>query len=183
MRWEQLFDDLEAQLQAAEQRAHGLEVADRTRRERSRVGLAERLLGQRAGQVQLVLRGGYEVVGPVVGVGDGWVLIRGERRTAALVPLAAVELARGLTAATAAGSSVARAKRFGLGFALRALSRDRATVVLGTVGGRWLTGTIDAVGADWIELAEHPEDLPRRDRNVVAATVVAMDAMAVARSR
>lgn len=187
MRWEQLFADLEAQLAAAELRDQAAEVADRTRRERSLVGLGERLLGQRDREVRLALRGGHDVAGVVVDAGEGWVLVREPPRVAALVPLAAVELARGLSGPTAgptaAGRAAARAKRFGLGFALRALSRDRATVAVGLSGGRVLTGTIDAVGADAFDLSEHAADLPRRDRHVVATTVLAVAAVRVVRSR
>ncbi len=43
MRWERLFDDLEAQLVADERRDLDAEVADRTRRERALLGLHERL--------------------------------------------------------------------------------------------------------------------------------------------
>ena len=44
VRWNQLFADLEAQLEAEEARDLMLEVADRIRRERAQGGLPERLL-------------------------------------------------------------------------------------------------------------------------------------------
>jgi hypothetical protein len=47
MRWDRLFDDLQAQLDADGQRELGLEVSDRTRRERAQVGLHERLVAHR----------------------------------------------------------------------------------------------------------------------------------------
>ena len=58
------------------------------------------------------------------------------------------------------------ARRFGFGHAARGLSRDRAVVALADVGGSAVTGTIDAVGADALELSEHASDLPRRPENV-----------------
>ena len=65
------------------------------------------------------------------------------------------------------------ARRFGLGYALRALSRDRATVAVSLVGGGPpLLGTIDAVGADHLDLAEHDEGVPRRRENVRAVATV-----------
>ena len=45
-------------------------------------------------------------------------------------------------------SGTATAKRFGLGYALRGLSRNRSVVSLVDIGGLVTTGTIDAVGAD-----------------------------------
>ena len=45
VRWDQLFADLEAQLEAEEARDLRLEVADRIRRERAQVGLAGEAAG------------------------------------------------------------------------------------------------------------------------------------------
>jgi prophage tail gpP-like protein len=64
------------------------------------------------------------------------------------------------------------AKRFGLGAALRAASRDRAVVELADVDGRLVTGTIDVVGADHLELAEHAADEARRSANVTGRLIV-----------
>ena len=55
-------------------------------------------------------------------------------------------------------------RRFGLGYALRAIARDRATIVVHDVLRRAIPGTIDAVGADHLDLLEHPLDaVPRRE--------------------
>jgi len=183
VRWEDLFGDLEAQLEAQARREQGLEVADRTRRERALVGLHERIVAHRGASVDLSLLGGHLVNGVVVDAGDGWMLLREPRGHVALVPFAAVARVRGLGTQAAAGQAVIRARRFGLGFALRALSRDRATVSIGDVTGRVLTGTIDGVGSDAIEVSEHPIDLPRRPENLTASTIVVLTALAFVRSR
>src|SRR6478672_11394228 len=103
------------------------------------------------------------------------------RRERALMPLAAVVTLRSL----GPESSPARAaRRFGLGYALRALSRDRATVVISLVGdGPRLLGTIDGVGADHLDLAEHPDGLPRRRENVRAMATVPFAALIAVESR
>ena len=76
------------------------------------------------------------------------------------------------------------ARRFGLGYALRALSRDRATVAVSLVGGGPpLLGTIDAVGADHLDLAEHDEGVPRRRENVRAVATVPFVALVAVESR
>ena len=42
-------------------------------------------------------------------------------------------------------------------------------------------GTVDAVGADALELSEHPADLPRRAENIVARRVIPFTAIVVVR--
>jgi hypothetical protein len=74
-------------------------------------------------------------------------------------------------------------KGFGLGAALRALSRDRAVVDVVDVDGTVTTGTIDAVGQDLVEVAEHAADVPRRAKNVVAVRAVPFPALAAVRRR
>ena len=46
-----------------------------------------------------------------------------------------------------------------------------------------IVGTIDAVGADHLDLAEHPEGVPRRRGNVTAMTTVPFQALVLVESR
>lgn len=182
MRWDQLFADLEAQLEAEEARGLVLEVADRIRRERALVGLPERLLAHRYAPVTVCLQGGLVVGGEVQDVGLDWLLVQEGVGRTVLVPLAAVLAVSGLTAAVSAGADARMARRFGFGYALRGVSRDRSVVALVDVSGATVTGTIDAVGADALELSEHPSDLPRRPENVTARRVVPFTAVAALRT-
>jgi hypothetical protein len=181
MRWDRLFDDLQAQLDATGQRELELEVSDRTRRERALVGLHERFIAHAGLAVELRLTAGVRVSGTVADAGTDWLLVheRGERGS--LVPFGAIVAVSGLGARAAAGPAVVAAKRFGLGYALRGLSRDRSVVSLSDIGGSVTTGTVDAVGADALELSEHPADLPRRAENIVARRVVPFTAIVVVR--
>ncbi len=183
MRWDRLFADLEGQLAAGERRELDDEVAERTRRERALVPLVDRLAAGVGAHLALGLVGGVRVEGDLADLGDGWVLLRTAAGRDLLVPAGAVATVAG--PGVGGGSAATHtARRFGLGHALRALSRDRATVAVCLVGGGpALVGTIDAVGADHLDLAEHPEGTPRRRENVTARTTVATAALLLVESR
>ena len=181
MRWEGLFDDLAAQWDAEERRDRDAEVADRTRRDRAAVALLERLAAHRGARLGVRLRAGVSLEGEVSDLGRDWLLLRLDTgRREALVPLAAVTALAGLPGRS---GPVGSARRFGLGYALRALSRDRAVVRVTDVAGRTTTGTIDAVGADAVDLAEHPPEEPRRAANVRAVWTIPVAALVVIESR
>ena len=178
MRWERLFSDLEGQWEAEARRDLDQEVADRTRRERATVGLFERLAASVGERVGVRLVAGPPLQGVLSDVGDGWLLLGGDAGRPALVPLTAV------TAVTGTGpraSEAALARRFGLGYALRGLSRDRAVVALTDVTGAVATGTIDGVGADCFDLTEHAPDELRRPENVTGRLLVPFTAVACLR--
>lgn len=200
MRWERLFDDLEAQLGADASRELAAEVADRTRRERAQLALVDRLTALVDGpSVELRVAGVGSVRGVVSGAGPQWVLLDlradptpGPQRRSTEEPgagapdrpvLVATTAIRGVVGLAGARTPGAVAKGFGLGAALRAISRDRAVVDVVDVDGAVVTGTLDAVGQDLVEVAEHPGDLPRRAENVVRVVAVPFGALAAVRRR
>lgn len=164
MRWDRLFQDLEAQLALEDVRELGSEVADRTRRERALLDVHTRLLANVGAPGVGVRLPGRVLTGRLVDVGPDWVLLESAPERPVLVALGAVRAVSGLGAGARTPSVVA--KRFALGAALRALSRDRAVVEIADVEGRQATGTIDVVGADHLELAEHAPDESRRTANI-----------------
>ncbi len=175
VRWERLFDDLEAQVAAQARLELDAEVAERTRLERSRVTLGERVVGALGAEVSLRLRGGTVVRGRLEDSGDGWLLLVEAGGRQLLVPVAAVLGISGL----GRPRDDARARRFGIGSAMRIISRDRRAVVVVDVDGGSVHGTIDAVGADAFDIAEHPLDMPRRPEHVRGERVVPFAAVAV----
>lgn len=179
MRWQRLFEDLDAQLASEALRERSAEVADRTRYERAQVDLQARLLGSVGGLTVTVRLAQRTVTGTVRDVGPDWVLLE-TVDASCLIPTAAVCTLSGLAPGAAVPSAVAR--RFGLGSALRGISRDRSVVDL-VAGGARLTGTIDVVAADHLELAEHAPDVPRRDRDVRAVHVVPFGAIESVQAR
>jgi hypothetical protein len=181
MRWEALFADLEGRLVAEERRELDDEVAERTRRERALVTLSGRLAASVGAEVRLCLVDGVVVHGRLLDLGVEWLLVRGQLSgREVVVPLGAVRTLDELGRRAEDGRS---ARRFALGYALRALSRDRATVAVRVAGGGpALVGTIDAVGADHLDLAQHPDGVPRRRENVTAVTTVPFAALVAVES-
>ncbi|MBD0293321.1 MAG: hypothetical protein ICV70_07080 [Jiangellaceae bacterium] len=155
MRWEQLFEDLEAQAAEAEHAALESEVADRTRRELARVRLVDRLRAAVGRHLVFRVTGFGSVTAVVEAVGPDWVLLTDQPGTRALVPLAAVVTVAQLGAAAAVpGSEGAVAARLDLGYVLRGIARDRAVVTVTTNDGVHLTGTVDRVGLDFFDVTE-----------------------------
>ena len=139
-------------------------MADRTRREAARLRVVDRLRGAETAGRQLTLSvlGGSVERGRVGGVGPDWVLLV-TPTTEVLVVAASIEAVVGLGPESAEpGSEGTVVERLGLGHALRAVARDRAEVRLTTVSGSSVVGVLDRVGADHVELTEHPVGEPRQ---------------------
>ena len=190
MRWDDLFDDLESQLEQ-ELGAEDLDLhAEEERLRLGRLTLRDRLLaisrpGEAAStpadELRLALRDG-QLLSMVVGsIGRDWLVgeLRGPRRGSCLVPLGGIasvlpsveQLARSLDGDDASEPPVVLSARLGLSFVLRDLCRRRAALELSTASGERLHGTIDRVGRDHLDLAEHEPGVPRR---VAAVTRILM---------
>lgn len=153
MRWERLFEDLEAQLAEAELDGMRAEVADRTRREVAKVRLRDRIRAAQGREVVVRVSGVGAVHGTVSSAGPDWLLLAEPAGTEALIPLASVVQVSGLS--TRANPPESRVSdRLGLGYVLRGIARDRSEVVATLVDGSALSGTVDRVGADHVDLAE-----------------------------
>lgn len=175
VRWDRLFDDLEAQVAARARLELDAEIAERTRLERARITLGERIVGAVGSEVTLRVRGGTIVRGQLEDSGDGWVLLLEAGGRQVLVPAPAVLGLSGL----GRPRDDTRARRFGIGSAVRGISRDRRAVVVIDVDGGTVHGTIGAVGADAFDIAEHPLDTPRRPEHVSAERVIPFAAIAL----
>ncbi len=183
MRWQQLFADLQAQFDEEEAAAERGEAASRTRAEVGAVRLAERLRGALGFPVVLGCRGAGSVTGVLADVGVDWLLLEGDGGREDLVAVRAVRTVGGLGRRTAVPEPAGGVwSRLDLRRALRGLARDRSVVQVVMDDGIVLTGTLDRVGADYVELAEHPADQPRRSEAVQGVRAVVLDALAVVRT-
>jgi hypothetical protein len=183
MRWQQLFADLQAQFEAEEAALERAESASRTRAEVGAVGIADRLRGALGLPLALACGAAGTVSGVLVEVGPDWLLVEDDGARQCLVALGAVRSVGGLGRRTAAAEPAGAVRgRLDLRRALRGLARDRSAVQVVLDDGSMLGGTLDRVGADYVELAEHPADLPRRAEAVQGVRAVVIARIAVVRT-
>lgn len=182
MRWKSLFDDVEAQFEAAEQAALESEVADRFRSEQATLGLVDRMRGQIGLVLKVAVSNGRVFTGELTHVGSEW-LVLSSAAEEVIVPFHAVQLVEGLGRTVALEASRLQ-QALGLSSALRTLSRDRAPVTLHRVGSELrVEGVIDRVGKDFVELAEVLPGEQRRRTGVSSVFAVPFRSIAAISTR
>jgi hypothetical protein len=187
MRWDNLFDDLEGQLEQ-EIGAEDLDLlAEEERLRVGRLSLRDRLgvlipASSMSDPIRLILVDGTRIGIDAGAVGRDW--IAGEvcddspRTASCVIPVAAIagclpspaQVAASVDARPEAGVG-SLASRLGLTFVLRDLCRRRSAVHI-QMRHEHLHGTIDRVGRDHLDLAEHEPGIPRRERAVRAVRLV-----------
>ncbi len=152
VRWEELFADLERQVEAELADELDAEVADLAVAEDSQVELADRVRARLGTSVVLGARGGERVAGELLDAGSTWFLL-GQGRRRVVVPLHAVEWVEAL--AHAAPEQGRAARRLDLGHVLRALAELEGDVAVTTLG-RVVVGELTKVGRDHVDVVERP---------------------------
>jgi len=180
MRWTSLFADLEAQFEAAEAAELAAEVRDRSRREAGLVRAVDRLRASQGAPLSVSVLGAGSVPGVLLDAGEDWLLLEETGRREVLVPLAAVLGVAGLGRRTQVQEGEV-ARRLDLRWALRGLARGRTAVQLVLRDGSGLTGTLDRVGADHVDLAEHVAGELRRPGAVQGVRLLPLSALALVR--
>ena len=185
VRWDNLFDDLEGQL---EHELRAEEVDLRAEEERLRLGrlsLRDRLLSLSAGpnatsvSFTLVLASGVTLHVRPVTFGKDWLAadLVSSADAQCVVPftwisgvvLTGAQIENSLDPPTESAARVI--DRIGFPFVLRDLCRRRKSVELHTTDGT-VTGTIDRVGRDHLDLAVHAPGTLRRSREVLHYRIV-----------
>jgi hypothetical protein len=179
MRWTYLFADLEAQVDGLSQAERDGEIAERARIETGRLTLVARLRGASGHPVSLRCLGAGPCNGRLDRVGPDWLLVIESGGTETLVPLCSLLGVVGLGRHSAA--PVGSRTDLGLRSVLRGVARDRAPVRVVLGDGTPVDGTLDRIGADYLEIAEHPAGEPRRPGSVGAVRTVPLDAVGVLR--
>ena len=187
MRWNNLFDDLEGQLE------HELTAEDvdlKLEEERLRIGrlsLRDRLVAihelDPKGAIRVMLVAGTTVAVRPTTFGKDWfaadVVEESDRHQQCIIPLAAIgglvlgrsQVTSSLSPSAASDSPKSLSARLSLVFVLRDLCRRRRSVQLHLLGGD-VHGTIDRVGRDHLDLAVHEPGTPRRESAVLHLRVV-----------
>lgn len=192
MRFELLFDDLDAQLDAELAAGAAHERAEEARLRAARSTLRDRLdaLAATATAVRVRLAGGVTLELVPAEVGRDWLAAELPNGLEAIVPLASVigvtlgagELRASRERMPAAHRGGELATKLGIGVVLRNLARRRVPVdVIGPLEGSPLHGTIDRVGADHFDLAVHERGAARRETSVREYGIVALGAVAMLR--
>ncbi|GAA4325109.1 hypothetical protein [Klenkia terrae] len=180
MRWEQLFAELDAAFEAEEAAEENAVAGSRARAETGAVRWVDRVRAAVGHPVRVVCRGAGAVEGRLRDVGVDWLLLTDDQGRDLLVSTGAVRVVTGPGGATAPGREEGPvARSWDLRRAVRGLARDRAPVRCLLDDGTVLTGTVDRVGADFLELAEHHLDQPRRRGAVRSVQLVVLEALAV----
>lgn len=200
MRWDLLFDDLEARLdqeQRDEERALALEE-ERLRLGRltlrDRLGALARGTGDDPTQlVRIELRGGDVIDVRPLSFGRDWLSAvlrgRGPDGTAAavasgerqcIIPFSAIAAVLPTPAqlepsvAPVVGPAAPLADRIGMPFVLRDLSRRRTSVHITTDDGR-VHGTLDRVARDHLDMALHEPGSARRESEVRGYRIIPLE--------
>src|ERR1700712_1693379 len=189
MRWEQLFSDLDARCDELADAEMMAELADRERVAAGAISVVERIGGAIGRPLRVRTTAGIAVTGALLEIGPDWLLIQEGPGREVLLALTAVTIVEGLAAAT--GPAVGGVKlRLNLRFALRGIARDRSPVALVVCGGvgepmglyTEITGTVDRVGGDFVEVALHAPWEPRRAASVRSVVLVPLAAVVLVRA-
>ena len=182
MRWDDLFADLEAQSASLAARERSVEADGLMRAEVSRIDLTRRL-GPAVGTLITVRSlGEVRTTGTVRRVGPDWILLdEGHGREAVLMSAAMLSVSGIGRLSAPAAPTPSIESRLGIASVLRALAQDRSPARLHLIDGSLLDGTLDRVGADFVEVAVHGAGEVRRRSEVLAVQIVPHRALSAVR--
>lgn len=148
MRWEQLFEELEAEFLAASRREAEADIADMVHAEAATIPFASRIRHRVGHPLSVRLRSGRTRHGVVREANHVWVMLHDGSR-GVLIPHTAVSFAWPLAGAAPAQEGIAT--RITLGYVLRRLASSGVDLLVSTDGGE-MRGRLALVGADYCDL-------------------------------
>lgn len=177
-RFDDLLAGIAAEVAAADAAALDADIAEVERAARAEAHLLDRLRAQR--HVTLEVVGGPMVSGLVAVVGRDVIVLAADDGDWA-IPVWGIAAVVNPAEGTAFAGSVT--ERLGLASVARSWARQRSVVRVMRVGAMPLDGTIDAVGADHLEVAEHDPGEPRRPEAVRRQVLIPLGAVSALRRR
>ena len=202
MRWDNLFDDLESQLEHELDAGQLDLLAEEERLRLGRLGLRDRIMAladprtaEAPAVVRIALTTGVTVVVKPTTFGKDWLaadLVDAHPPAQCILPIGAIasvslspaQVEASLDVAAASGEQRPGGGRFidriGLPFVLRDLCRRRASLELVTVSAT-VYGTIDRVGRDHLDLAVHEPGSSRRASNVTDQRIIPLETIVLVR--
>jgi hypothetical protein len=184
-RWDDLAADLAGQADAWEVQQRADEIAERMRHEIGRLRMMDRLRPALGSPLLIRAEGQLSVRGLLSRVvADGLVIEERDGRECVVLAARVIRIAGLGRLAEPPDSAPDVDGRLGVRQLLRAVARDRSAVQLHLTDASTADGTLDRVGADFVELASHAPGEARRRGAVRAVELLPLDAIvALRRSR
>lgn len=175
-RIDELLAGIEAQAGAAVAAEDDSLTEDRCRAEFARVGLLDRV--RTAMWARFEVHGIGDVAGEIAHVGADCVLLRADDGDW-IIRHAAIQGVHGLPLASRPAGSVD--SRLGFAAQIRAWTPERSVVRVSRLFAGHITGTLDRVGVDHLDIAEHDPGEPRRNHLVRRVMSVPFGAISAVR--
>jgi hypothetical protein len=173
-----VFDELEAEFEAGLRRETEQETVAALRAQVGATPIWEQL-ARRIG-VDAVVRAGARLLrGTLIASYPDFFVLQGADGDQHLVRTEATSIALPAEPTAPQPAPSPAARRYTLSLALRELARRREPVQLALLDGNTVAGTIEAVGSDYVEIAEHDIGEARRETAVKARRLTAFAAVAL----
>ena len=172
-----VFEELEAEFEAGLRREAEQETVAAIRAQMGATTLWEQL-ARRVGTDAVARAGSRVIRGTLVASYPDFLVLQDLEGGQHLVRADATSLALPPGQAGLQPAPGAAAHRFHFALALRELARRREPVRVELLDGNTVTGTVEAVGSDYLELAEHEAGEARRETAVRARRFAAFAAIA-----
>ena len=193
MRWDNLFDDLEGQLEQGRSAEEDDLQAEEERLRLGRLSVRDRMAaiasfdpGIEGGAIRIVLNNGLTVAVRPRTFGRDWlagdIVEESHSRSQCILPVAGLssllltrrQVRQSLVPPPGLESGRGITDRLSLAFVLRDLCRRRARLEL-HMPSAILHGTLDRVGRDHCDVAVHEPGSPRRENQVTQYRIVPLD--------
>ncbi|MGP9782837.1 hypothetical protein ACT3UQ_10295 [Glutamicibacter sp. AOP12-B1-11] len=172
MRWDSLFEDLEAQAEAQQAAQFREEVAESIRIERATEQMHERLLRLQGSAITLKLAGEYEINARLGPIGREYFCLENEGKRWLVKNLALRSLEMNQIGSNLTG----RLSPVKFSTVVRGVLRDRQRTLAYDINGKPVAeGTLSQVGKDFLIIALHPRDDYARDRSITGYQLLPLD--------